>query len=354
MTTALGSFRMPAEWEPHEATWIAWPHKQSDWPGKFAPIPWVYAEIVRKLAPGELVRILVAGKKQEDEAKKTLKRAGVDLKRVEFFRFPTDRGWNRDLGPLFVRSDARRGDLQVARFRFNAWAKYPDWKKDDQIPDRVAKALKLKTRPVVHHGRKVVLEGGAIDVNGKGTVLTTEECLLDPVTQIRNPGFTRRDYEAVLRDALGVTQVLWLGRGIAGDDTHGHVDDVCRFVNARTVVLCREKNAGDVNHRPSGGELGAPARACVSRTARASRWSTCPCPRPSSSTGSASPPATRTSTSRTTRCWCPPSTIRTTGRPWASWPSCSPTAWWSGIHAVDLVWGLGTLHCLTQQQPARR
>src|SRR5256885_4851773 len=246
---ALG-FRMPAEWEPHHATWIGWPQNAGDWPGKFAPIPWVYGEIVRKLVPGEVVRILVNSAAHERQARRVLERVGVDRARVEFFRFPTNRGWTRDFGPLFVRRDRPRPELAIARFRFNAWAKYPDWKRDDQVPERVARRRKLRLLPARGGGRDVVLEGGSIDVNGRGTLLTTEECLLDREVQARNPGLSRAELEAALRDSLGVTNVLWLGKGIAGDDTHGHVDDVCRFVDPRTVVLCREHDAGDVNHRP--------------------------------------------------------------------------------------------------------
>jgi agmatine deiminase len=344
---------MPAEWETHEATWITWPHKQSDWPGKFAPIPWVYAEVVRKLVPGEIVRVLVAGKKQEDEAKATLKRAGVDLKRVEFFRFPTDRGWNRDMGPIFVRNDAGRGDLQVVRFRFNGWAKYPDWKKDDQISDRAARALRLKTRPVVHNGRKVALEGGAIDVNGKGTVLSTEECLLDPVVQIRNPGFTRRDYEAVLRDALGVSNVLWLGRGIAGDDTHGHVDDVCRFVNPRTVVLCREKSAGDVNHRPLE-ENWERLRGMHLEDGSRIEVVNLPMPAPLYLDGQRLPASYANFYVANNAVLVPTFNDPADRQALGILAELFPGRIVAGIHAVDLVWGLGTLHCLTQQQPARR
>ena len=353
MTAPAFAFRMPAEWEPHEATWITWPHKQSDWPGKFAPIPWACAEIVRRLAPGEIVRILVAGKKQEDEAKKILLRVGVDMKRVEFFRQPTDRGWNRDMGPIFVKQDRGRGEVQVARFRFNAWAKYPDWKKDDQIPDRVAKALKLKTRPVVHNGRKVVLEGGSIDVNGTGTLLTTEECLLDRVVQIRNPGFTRRDYETVFREALGVTHILWLGRGIAGDDTHGHVDDICRFVSAHTVVLAREKNAGDVNSRPLEQNW---ERLRGMHTEDGSRIEVVnlPMPAPLFLDGQRLPASYANFYIGNDTVIVPtfndPADRHALGILSDLFPGRSVV----GIHALDLVWGLGTLHCLTQQQPARR
>ncbi len=238
---------MPAEWSPHDATWLAWPHNPTDWPGKFAPIPWVYAEIVRYLAPGEIVRILVQDAAHEQKARKVLARSCVDVTNVEFRRVATDRGWMRDAGPVFVRRGAEKA---IARFRFNAWAKYPDWKRDAKVPERAAKALGVPLLPVRHRERDVVLEGGAVDVNGQGTILTTEECLLDPEVQVRNPGFGREDYEAVFREALGAPNAIWLGHGIAGDDTHGHVDDVARFANARTIVLCREPNASDPNHRP--------------------------------------------------------------------------------------------------------
>src|SRR5262249_37742258 len=241
--------RWAAEWQPHEATWIAWPHNTSDWPGKFAPIPWVYGEVVRSLARGEKVRVLVASASEEARARRLLARVGAALPRRGFFRVPTDRSWTRDFGACFVRQPGRRGGLAIARFRFNAWAKYPQWRKDDAVPPRIAKALGLPLLPVTAQGRDVVLEGGAIDGNGAGALLTTEECLLDPDVQVRNPGLSRRKMETVLGEALGVTQVLWLGKGIAGDDTHGHVDDLCRFVGPRTVVLCREDDPADVNYR---------------------------------------------------------------------------------------------------------
>src|SRR5213594_2356535 len=246
---ALG-FRMPAEWEPHAATWIGWPHNASDWPGKLAAIQWVYGDIARKLAPGETLRILVQSGEHERQARRVLERTGVDRTRAEFLRLPTNRGWTRDFGPMFVRRARPPAEVAIVRFRFNAWAKYPDWKKDDQVPERVARRRKLRLFPAQCAGRDVVLEGGSIDVNGRGTLLTTEECLLDREVQARNPGLSRADLEAALRDSLGVTNVLWLGRGIAGDDTHGHVDDVCRFVGPKTVVLCEEPNSRDLNHQP--------------------------------------------------------------------------------------------------------
>ena len=243
------AYRMPAEWEEHEATWLGWPHNLSDWPGRFAPIPWVYGEIVRKLAEGERVRILVPSAAQEKKARRILERVGAATGRVEFFRFPSDRGWTRDFGPICVTRDEPRPEVAVARFRFNGWAKYPDHRKDDQVAERAAKALGLRLRRAVYKGRPVVLEGGAIDVCGRGTILTTEECLLDPFVQVRNPGFKRGDYEQVFLAELGAGRTIWLDKGIAGDDTHGHVDDLARFVNARTIVLCRERDPKDANYR---------------------------------------------------------------------------------------------------------
>ncbi len=344
---------MPAEWEPHEATWITWPHKLSDWPGKFAPIPWVYAELVRRLVPGETVRILVAAKQREADAKKTLVRADVDLKRVEFFRFPTDRGWNRDMGPIFVRDESRRGSLKIARFRFSGWAKYPDWKKDDRVPERAAAALKLEARAIVHNGRAVVLEGGAIDVIGRGTLVTTEECLVHPVVQRRNPGFTKRDYEAVFRDALGATNVLWLGRGIAGDDTHGHVDDVCRFANHRTAVLCREKNPRDVNYRPLEENF---ERLRSMRLEDGTRVDVVdlPMPAPLQFEGRRIPASYANFYIGNATVLVPTFNDPADRQALGILAELFPDRVVVGVHAVDLVWGLGTLHCLTQQQPARR
>ena len=248
-TPAALGFRMPAEWEPHQATWIGWPHNATDWPGKLAPVVWAYAEIVRRLAPGETVRILVNSASHERAARRVLARVGVDLARAEFVRFQTDRGWTRDYGPWFVRRTTPRAEVAITRFRFNAWAKYPDWKKDDRVAERAAERLGVRLFRARVGTRDVVLEGGSIDVNGRGALLTTEECLLDPAVQVRNPGLSRRELEGALKDFLGVTTILWLGRGIAGDDTHGHVDDVCRFVDPRTIVLASETDRHDVNYR---------------------------------------------------------------------------------------------------------
>src|SRR5262249_4997296 len=246
---ASAGFVLPAEWEPHEAVWIGWPHNRSDWPGRFGPIPWGYGAMTRWIARRETVRIIVEARPHESSARRLLKRLSADLSRVEFLRFRTDRGWTRDSGPTFVRLRGASPEVAISRFRFSGWAKYPDWKKDSRMADRIARILGVR---VFSDGGTAdpVLEGGSIDVNGRGTPLTAEECLLDPKVQVRNPGFGRADYEGIFRERLGVTNVLWLGRGIAGDDTHGHVDDICRFVSPTAVVLCAERNGSDDNHAP--------------------------------------------------------------------------------------------------------
>jgi len=351
LTPAGLGFRMPAEWDRHEATWLVWPHRLSDWPQKFAPIPWVYAEIVRRLAEGERVRILVGSAAQQARARRVLARAGAPLGSVEFLRFPTDRGWSRDMGPIFVRREKPQPEVAIARFRFNAWAKYRDWKKDDAVPERAAKALGLRLFPVESGGRGLVLEGGAIDVNGRGSLITTEECLLDPEVQVRNPGLSRAELEAALQAALGVSHVLWLGRGIAGDDTHGHVDDLCRFVDPRTVVLCEERRSGDQNYRALAENR---ERLQGLRLEDGSKIQVVPLPMPEPlcfdgrrlpasyanfyiANGAVLVPTFNDPADRVA--------LGTLSELIRDRPVV-------GIHAVDLVWGLGTLHCLTQQQPA--
>ncbi|HVR71950.1 MAG TPA: agmatine deiminase family protein [Vicinamibacteria bacterium] len=345
---------MPAEWEHHEATWLAWPHRLSDWPGKFAAIPWVYTEIVRKLAPGEIVRIIARTARHEARARRLLARANVDLSRVEFFRFPLDRGWTRDFGPIFVKKDGagrRRGTVAIARFRFNAWAKYPDFARDDKVPERVARALGLPLRLARHDGRPVVLEGGSIDVNGRGTLITTEECLLDPVVQVRNPGLAREGLEAVLGEALGAPNVVWLGRGIAGDDTHGHVDDVCRFVSPSRLVLCREDDPADANYRPLE-ECRERLRDARLEDGSRPEVVDLPMPRPLVFGGMRLPASYANFYVANAAVLVPTFNDPADRQALGTLAELFPDRPVVGIHAVDLVWGLGTLHCLTQQQPA--
>ncbi len=321
-------FRMPAEWEPHVATWIAWPHNRADWPGRFAPIPWVYGEIVRKLAEVEQVRILTQSEAAEKQARRVLEKGGANLDAVEFFRCETDRVWTRDFCPLFVRNP--RGDTALTAWRFNGWAKYPNHRRDAAVPAFLAKRLKL---PAFTPG--MVLEGGSIDVNGAGLLLTTEECLLSDVQQ-RNPGMSREQIEARLCEFLGVDRVIWLKTGIAGDDTHGHVDDLARFVNPETVVLVAEADPADVVTLRRAGLM-------VVRL---------PMPRPLVFNGVRVPasyanfyvaneivlvPTFNDSNDRVA--------LNTLAKVFAGREVV-------GINCTELIWGLGALHCMTQQQPA--
>jgi agmatine deiminase len=342
-------YRMPAEWEPHEATWLAWPHERTDWPGKFAPIPWVYADIVRRLARVERVRILIGSRQEEQSARRMLEKSGVELGAVEFFRVPTNRGWTRDFGPIFIRQQ-KKGGTALTNWRFNAWAKYDDWKNENAATRRLIPKLKLPVWEPEFRGKPVVLEGGSIDVNGLGTLLTTEECLLSPV-QARNPGLGRADLEAILRDYLGATNVLWLGNGIAGDDTHGHVDDLARFVNPTTVVTVIEADPSDLNYEPLR-ENFARLRRMQDQDGKPLRIETLPMPQPVYFDGQRLP-ASYANFYIANRLVLVP-TFNDLGDRVAlnTLAKLFPDREVVGIACRDLVLGLGTLHCMTQQQPA--
>jgi agmatine deiminase len=339
---------MPAEWERHEATWLGWPHNKSDWPGKFQTIPWVYGEIVRAIAPGELLRIIVESRSHKAAAMRVLRKAGVDPKRIEFFQFPTDRGWTRDFGPMFVKSEKHAA---VNEFGFTGWAKYPNYKKDARIHGRVARGLGLRLFEQKRNGTSFVLEGGAIDVNGKGSLLTTEECLLDQEKQVRNPGMSKSETELWLKNALGVTNILWLGKGIAGDDTHGHVDDLARFVSPSTVVLCTERNSADVNYRPLRENL---ERLNEMRLENGSRPEVVllPMPRPLFFDGVRLPASYANFYIANSAVLVPTFNDPNDRIALGTLSELIKDRPILGIHAVDLVWGFGTLHCLTQQQPS--
>jgi agmatine deiminase len=348
-TPAALGYRMPAEWEPHAATWIAWPHERSDWPGKFPPIPWVYAEIVRHLVRGERVRILVDDAPAERRAREVLTRGGADVGRVEFFRVPTNRGWTRDYGPIFVRRD-QDGDVAITNWIFNGWAKYANHRLDDAVPDRLARRLRRRQWKPALGARRLVLEGGSIDVNGRGTLLTTEECLLSPI-QARNPGLERAEVELALGDYLGVRKVLWLGRGIAGDDTHGHVDDIARFVDPRTVVAALEPDSADDNHEPLR-ENRERLRTMTDQDGAPLRIVPLPMPAPVVFDGQRLPASYLNFYIGNEAVLVPTFNDPRDREVLGTLAELFPTRRVVGIHAVDLVLGLGTLHCLTQQEPA--
>jgi agmatine deiminase len=343
---ALG-FRMPAEWEPHEATWLGWPHELSDWPGKFAPIPWAFAEIVRHLARVERVHLLVENRAAEKRVKTILKKSHVNLENVLFFCIPTDRGWMRDSGPICVVNPS--GETAFNNFLFNGWAKYTNHKKDAQVPARAAMTLKRQLFLPMHKGRRVILEGGSIDVNGRGTLLTTEECLQSRI-QERNPGFTKQDYAEIFRNYLGVSHVLWLKSGIAGDDTHGHVDDLARFVNPTTVVTIIEDDPRDSNY-PALQENLALLKSMTDQDGRPLRVETLPMPAPVFFNKQRLP-ASYANFYIANKLVLVPTFNDPNDRPALNTlAALFPDREVVGIHCRDLVLGLGTIHCMTQQLP---
>ena len=345
---------MPAEWEPHQATWISWPHNREDWPGKFAPVPWVYVEIVRHLHQSERVCILVEDHKMENRVKRMLSRAVIDLSRICFFRFPTNRVWIRDYGPIFVR---KQGDgvseIATTNWKFTAWAKYSNWKKDNSIPSKIAKALKLaQWEPHASLGRirqPIVLEGGSIEVNGKGTLVTTEECLLSAVQQ-RNPRLSRSDLEEAFGRYLGIRKVLWLRKGIAGDDTHGHVDDLARFVNANTLVVVAEDKAEDANYSNLKENMEL-VQSMSDQDGKPLEIVPLPMPNPVHFNGRRLP-ASYANFYIANKVVLVPTFNDSRDRVALSiLAQLFPRREVIGIHSLDLVWGLGAMHCLTQQQP---
>jgi len=344
-------FAMPAEWEKHEATWLAWPHNPTDWPNKLDTIRWVYGEIVRKIIPGETVRMLVNSKSDAKRARLYLTRAGVDARRVEFILHPTNRGWTRDSGPIFVQRRSSKLETAIVHFHFNAWAKYRDWQKDRRVPETAARMLRKQLFRAECNGKDFVLEGGGIEVNGRGTLLTTEECYLDPRIQVRNPGLGRREIDETLQKYLGVTNVFWLAAGPVGDDTHGHIDDICRFVNRKTVVLIKETNRQDANFRPLSENW---ERIQDFRLEDGSKPEVVPLPMPAPLyfDGYRLPGSYANFYIANAAVLVPtfndPNDRIALGT-LAELFTDRPVV---GIHAVDLVLGFGTLHCLTQQQPA--
>jgi agmatine deiminase len=341
------TYRMPAEWAPHEGTFLGWPHELTDWPGKFAPIPWAFAEIVRHLARSEKVFLLVENRAAESHVKSILNKSAANLNNVQFLRVPTDRGWMRDSGPICVKNNS--GEVAFSHFVFNGWAKYPNHKKDAQAVTRVNQSLRRKTFLPAHNRRRVVLEGGSIDVNGLGTLLTTEECLQSNI-QERNPGFSKQDYEEVFRNYLGVTNVLWLKNGVAGDDTHGHVDDLSRFVDAKTVVTIVEENPSDANYAPLQENFGL-LKSMKDQDGRLLCVETLPMPAPVFFDGQRLPASYANFYIANKIVLVPVFNDPNDRVALNTMAKLFPSREVVPIYCRDMVLGLGTIHCMTQQLP---
>ncbi len=347
-------YKMPAEWDRHAATWLAWPHNAEDWPGKFQAIPWVYADIARHLSQVEDVHILVQDAAGAKRILTVLKRAGAALERIHLHEGRTNRVWVRDSGPIFLTStvaNSTTSALAITNWKFNAWAKYDNWQLDDALPTRIATLLNIPEWTPHVGGHRVVLEGGSIDVNGAGTLLTTEECLLSEVQQ-RNPGVTREQLEQVFRECLGIEQVVWLNRGIEGDDTHGHVDDISRFVDADTIVTAVEQNRSDENSQPLEENLDRLRTARNHRTGQPFRIVELPLPAPVIFEGQRLPASYANFYIANNIVLVPTFNDPNDRIALNMLAETFPRRKIIGIHALDLVWGLGTLHCMTQQQPA--
>jgi len=350
-TPAAQGFAMPAEWAPHEATWLAWPHHAADWPGKLEAVRWVYGEMIRKISAGEKVRLCVGSRDEGRLARRVIQCAAGDACAVQLLPFPTNRSWVRDCGPIFVTRRGRRREKAIVQWHFNAWAKDNHWRRDRRIPELAAKRFGHRLFHARLDGRDIVLEGGGIDVNGRGTLLTTEQCYLDPGKQVRNPGLSKQQFELALREFLGATNILWLGQGIVGDDTHGHVDDFCRFVSPTTVVLAQEKNPKDANHcaltenreRLQGMRLEDGYRIQIVEL---------PMPAPLFHAGRRLPASYANFYVSNAAVIVPTFNDPNDRVALGILAELFRGRAVVGIHAVDLVLGRGTLHCLTQQEPA--
>ncbi len=341
------AYRLPAEWEPHERTWLAWPRKVSDYSPKFEAAQWAFCEVVRKLARTEKVGLLVDSPDRRARAEKRLRQVGADLGRVEFVELPMDRGWCRDMLPSFVHGP---GGLVAMQFAFTGWARYPDHQEDAQVGRRLAEQRGWKLVEPARHGRRVVLEGGGLDANGRGTLLVTEEWLLDPTVQVRNPGFGKADYEALFQEWFGVTNVLWLGRGIAGDDTHGHIDDLCRFVNPTTVVLAMEDDPARDNFSALV-ENRERLRSMRLEDGSAIGVVELPMPEPMWFDGLRLPASYANFLIGDEVVLVPVFNDPNDARALGILAECFPGREVCPIAAVDLILGLGSLHCLSHEQP---
>ncbi|RXP61900.1 agmatine deiminase family protein [Lutibacter sp. HS1-25] len=339
--------RFPAEWEKQQGVLLCFPHNGSDWPGKYEAIKWAFVEFIKKVATVEEIVLVVADKKLQDRVLEMLETAHVNVKNVSFIIHKTNRSWMRDSGPIVVENENGR---EALNFNFNGWAKYNNYLLDKHVPLKVADFLNIPLTQVMYKGKPVVVEGGAIDSNGKGTLLTSEECLLHPSIQVRNENFTKKDYEAVFKEYLGITNVIWLGDGIEGDDTHGHIDDLCRFVNPTTIITVVEENKEDANYKPLQDNLKRLQQAKL-ENGEAPKIVTLPMPKRLDFDGIRIP-ASYANFLIINKCVLVPTFNDSNDRIALNIiADCFPDREIIGISAIDLIWGFGTLHCLSQQIP---
>jgi len=340
--------RFPAEWENQQGILLCFPHNGKDWPGKYEAVQWAFVEFIKKVATYETVFLVVADEKLKQKVTEMLEMARVDLNNVSFIIQKTNRSWMRDSGPIVIKNGDKR---EALNFNFNGWAKYKNFQLDKQVPERVAKFLDMPLTQVLYKGKPVIVEGGAIDSNGKGTLLTSEECLMHPDIQVRNPNFTKADYEEIFKEYLGVTNVIWLGDGVEGDDTHGHIDDLCRFINEDTIVTIVETDPKDNNYAPLQDNLKRLQNAKL-ENGKPPVIVALPMPK-RIDFEDLRLPASYANFLILNKCVLVPTFNDSNDRKALNiLAECFPDREIIGISAIDLIWGFGTLHCLSQQIPA--
>lgn len=343
----INAWRFPAEWEKQQAVLLCFPHNGNDWPGKYGAIQWAFVEFIKKVSEVEQVILLVASETLQMNVSEKLELADVNLQNVSFIVQKTNRSWMRDSGPIIVKKGSERKALN---FNFNGWAKYNNYQLDKHVPNKVASFLNIPIQQVTYKGKPVVLEGGAIDVNGKGTLLTSEECLLDQNVQVRNAGFTKEDYEAVFKEYLGVTNTIWLGNGIEGDDTHGHIDDLARFINEDTIVTVVETDTKDHNYKPLQDNLNILKNARL-EDGKKPKIITLPMPKRLVFDGIRLPVSYANFLIINSVVLVPTFNDERDREALNILAECFPDRKVIGISAIDFIWGFGTLHCLSQQIP---
>lgn len=340
--------RFPAEWEKQQGLLLCFPHNGNDWPGKYGAIQWAFVEFIKKVAQVEEVFLLVAHEKLKEKVIDMLEMAHVNISNVSFIIQKTNRSWMRDSGPIVVKNINGR---EALNFNFNGWAKYSNYKLDKLVPSKVAAFLDIPLTQTIYKGKPVIVEGGAIDSNGKGTLLTSEECLLHPNIQVRNENFTKADYEAIFKEYLGITNVIWLGNGIEGDDTHGHIDDLCRFVNVDTIITVVESDPNEANYAPLQDNLKRLQQAKL-ENGKSPKIVCLPMPK-RIDFDEVRIPASYANFLILNKCVLVPTFNDPNDRIALNIISgCFPDREIIGISAIDLIWGFGTLHCLSQQIPA--